>query len=73
MAKINFLSGTVSNVSSVLCHAVAFGVEGNPVGFNLGLLNLSEGDEVKVAGFDNPVFIGEKGWQDMIRKNDHQI
>lgn len=52
MAKIICLSGTVSNVSTLLGHAVAFRIDNKPIRFNPGMLNLSEGDDVKVAGFD---------------------
>jgi hypothetical protein len=65
MADIKFVSGTVSNVSMIsstvslhkgtgsakTCHAFTFRIDSKPVKFN-GVLNLSEGDEVKVAGFD---------------------
>lgn len=65
MADIKFLSGIVSNVSVIssttgysskgtgsttTSHTSMFRVDNKPVKFT-GAINLSEGDEVKVAGF----------------------
>jgi hypothetical protein len=65
MADIKFLSGIISNVSVIssttgssykgtgsttTSHTSMFRVDNKPVKFT-GVINLSEGDEVKVAGF----------------------
>jgi hypothetical protein len=67
MADIKFLSGIVSNVSTIsstygysskgtgsttTSHTSMFRVDNKPVQFPVAI-NLSEGDEVKVAGFND--------------------
>jgi len=49
MADIKFLSGNATNVAETESGFI-FRIDSKPVRF-LGILNLSEGDEVKVAGY----------------------